>query len=190
MPFENAPTKQNNVKNHGLDSRVEVPDTTKEKLKPSSKPHSSDCSSPKPLNIDTQSTRIENCTAIEMQPMLCTKSDSNHTTTISNASSNKNASKNTETNCSTSTGTTLMPESVVRDKPKGVLLKGIPPSPTSPSNYSIHSIQEKDISAEKVITPTSESELKNTKNWSINDENEISKNYGNNTDRKSTAMWI
>ena len=167
-----------------------MPDISKGKLKPSSKPHSSDCSSRKLLNIDTQSTRIENGTTIEMQPMLCRKSDSHHTTTISNANSDKDASKNTETNCSTPTGTTLMPASAVSDKPPGVLLKGISTSPKSPSNHCIHSIQRKDISAEIAFSPTSESELKNTKTWSLDDENKISKTYGNNTAQKSTVLWI
>ena len=167
-----------------------MPDISKGKLKPSSKPHSSDCSSRKRLNIDTQSTRIENGTTIEMQPMLCRKSDSHHTTTISNANSDKDASKNTETNCSTPTVTTLMPEPLVSDKPPDVLLKGISTPPKSPSNHSIHSIQRKDISAEIAFTPTLESELKNTKTWSLNDENKISKNYGNNTAQKSTVLWI
>ena len=190
MPFENAQTKQKNVKNKALDSRVEVPDISKGKLKPSSKPHSSDCESRKLLNIDTQSTRIENGNPIEMQPMLNRKSESHHTTTISNANSDKNASKNTETNCSTPNSTPLMPESVASEKPPSVLLKGISPSPKSPSNHSIHSIPPKDISAEIAFTPTSETKLKNTKTWSSNDENKISKHCEGNTAQKSTVLWI
>ena len=187
MPFENAQTKQKNVKNKALDSRVEVPDISRGKLKPSSKPHSSDCESRKLLNIDTQSTRIENGTTIEMEPMRYRKSDSLHTTTISNANSDQNASMNTETNFLTPIGTSLMSKTVASDKPPGVLLKSISPSPKSPSN---HSIPPKDIGTEMAFTPTSETELRNTKTWSQNDENKISKNYGSNIAQKSTVLWI
>ena len=188
--MENAQTKQKNVKNKGLDSRVEVPDVSKGKLKPSSKPNSSDCESRKFLNIDTQSTKIENGTPIEMQPMLSRKFDSHHTTTILNANSDKSASKNTEINYSAPTGTPLIQESVESDKPSGVLLKDISPSPKSPSNHSIHSIPPKDISAEIAFTPTSETKLRNTKTWSSNDENKISKHCEGNTAQKSTVLWI
>ena len=190
MPFENAQTKQKNVKNKALDSRVEVPDISRGKLKPSSKPHSSDCESRKLLNIDTQSTRIENGTIIEMQPMLSRKSDAHHTTTILNANSDKSTSKNTEINYSAPTGNPLIQESVEIDKPSGVLLKDISPSPKSPSNHSIHSMPPKDISAEIAFIPTLETELKSIKTLSLNDENKISKNYGNNTTQKSTVLWI
>ena len=99
-----------------------MPDVSKGRLKPSSKPNSSDLESRKFLNIDTQSTRIENGTPIEMQPMLSRKSDSHHTTTILNANSDKSASKNTEINYSAPTGTPLIPESVESDKLSGVIL--------------------------------------------------------------------
>ena len=167
-----------------------MPDVSKGKLKLSSKPKSSDCESRKFLNLDTQSTRIENGTPIEMQPMLSRKSDSHHTTTILNANSDKSASKNTEINYSAPTGTPLIPESVASEKPSGVILKDISPSPKSPSKYSIHSMPPKDITAEIACTPTSENELKSMKSLSLNDENKISKNYGNNTAQKSTVLWI